>query len=59
MPMANEMTKLLNKIERRLGTSQMNLPDYLSKDVWARDVICNETLDTFSRYFPIKRVIIG
>ena len=39
MPMANEMTKLLNKIERRLGTSQMNLPDYLSKDVWARDVI--------------------
>lgn len=54
MPMANEMTKLLNKIERRLGTSQMNLPDYLSKDVWARDVICNETLDTFSRYFPNK-----
>nr|DAK28949.1 MAG TPA: hypothetical protein [Caudoviricetes sp.] len=54
MPMANEMTKLLNKIERRLGTMQMNLPDYLSKDKWAREVICNETLDTFSRYFPNK-----
>ncbi len=54
MPMANSMTKLLNKIERRLGTQQMNLPDYMSKDVWAKDVICNETLDTFSRFFPNK-----
>ena len=54
MPMANSMTKLLNKIERRLGTQQLNLPDYLSKDVWAKDVICNETLDTFSRFFPNK-----
>lgn len=54
MPMANSMTKLLNKIEHRLGTQQLNLPDYLSKDVWAKDVICNETLDTFSRFFPNK-----
>lgn len=54
MPMANSMTLLLNKIERRLGTQQLNLPDYLSKDVWAKEVICNDTLDTFSRYFPNK-----
>lgn len=54
MTMANSMTLLLNKIERRLGTQQLNLPDYMSKDVWAKEVICNETLDTFSRYFPNK-----
>ena len=54
MPMANEMTKLLNKIERRLGTQALNLPDNLKKNRWATDVICNETLDTFSRYFPNK-----
>ena len=46
------MNNLLNKIERRLGTRQLNLPDYLSKDKWAEEVISNETLDTFSRYFP-------
>lgn len=54
MTMANEMTVLLDKIERRLGTNQYNLPAEMSKDVWARKVICNETLDTFSRYFPRK-----
>ena len=54
MPMANEMTKLLNKIEHRLGTRLLNLPPELSKDVWAKEVICCETLDTFSRYFPHK-----
>lgn len=48
----NKMNKLLDKIERRLGTSQLNLPDYLTKDKWAEEVIANETLDTFSRYFP-------
>lgn len=52
MPIANKMNKLLDKIERRLGTSQLKLPDYLSKDKWATKVIANETLDTFSRYFP-------
>ena len=52
--MANSMTLLLNKIERRLGTKQLNLPEYMSKDKWAEEVICNETLDTFSRYFPNK-----
>jgi hypothetical protein len=54
MTMANSMTLLLNKIERRLGTKQLNLPEYMSKDKWAEEVICNETLDTFSRYFPNK-----
>lgn len=54
MPMMNEMTKLLNKIERRLGTAQLSLPEYLQKDKWASEVICNDTLDTFSRYLPHK-----
>lgn len=49
---ANKMTNLLNKIERRLGTRQLNLPEYLQKSHWASEVIENETLDTFSRYFP-------
>ena len=49
---SNRMNKLLDKLERRLGTRQLNLPDYLQKDKWATDVIHNETLDTFSRYFP-------
>ena len=49
---ANRMNSLLDKIERRLGAKQLNLPEYLSKDKWATEVIANETLDTFSRYFP-------
>ena len=54
MPMANRMTKLLNKIERRIGTRWLNLPDDMGKDVWAREVIAVETIDTFSRFFPHK-----
>lgn len=49
---ANRMTALLDKIERRLGTAPLNLPEHLQKDKWAEQVIANETLDTFSRYFP-------
>lgn len=49
--MANRMSTLLDKIERRLGTKPLNLPDHLKKDQWS-EVISNETLDTFSRYFP-------
>lgn len=52
MAPSNRMSALLNKLERRLGTRQLKLPDYLSKDKWASDVIENETLDTFSRYYP-------
>ena len=59
MASMNKMSALLNKIERRLGTKPLNLPDYLTKDHWANEVIANETLDTFSRYFPNKiRVIL-
>lgn len=54
MPLMNKMTNLLNKIERRLGTAPLDLPDNLCKDKWATEVIQNETLDTFSRYFPHK-----
>ena len=48
---ANNMSNLLNKIERRLGTKPLNLPDDISKDKWA-EVIKNDTLVTFSRYYP-------
>lgn len=50
--LSNRMSALLNKLERRLGTRQLKLPEYLAKDKWATEVIENETLDTFSRYFP-------
>lgn len=53
MAFMNNMSKLLNKLERRLGTRPLNLPEHLSKEVWA-DVITEETLVTFSRYFPHK-----
>lgn len=48
---ANNMTRLLNKIEMRLGTKPLNLPADISKDKWA-EVIENDTLVTFSRYYP-------
>ena len=48
---ANNLTRLLNKIERRLGTAPLKLPDYLCKDKWDY-VIIEDTLQTFSRYFP-------
>lgn len=53
MAFANNMTKLLNKIERRLGTQELNLPEEYSKDKWA-EVIIDETLTTFSRFYPHK-----
>ena len=49
----NKMNLLLNKIERRLGTAPLNLPDNISKDTWA-DIIAEDTLPTFSRFFPYK-----
>lgn len=48
---ANQMTLLLNKIERRLGLSVLPLPDNLKKDSWA-EIIMEDTIPTFSRYFP-------
>jgi hypothetical protein len=58
-PLANDMSLLLDKIARRLGLLPLlpHLPhnkDFdLSKDAWA-DVIKNDTLVTFSRYFPYE-----
>lgn len=49
---SNNMTLLLNKIEKRLGLRVLNLPDHLSKEKWAEDVIIPDTLVTFSRYYP-------
>lgn len=56
--MANRMTKLLDKIERQLGLSVIELPEKLSKDHWA-EIIRDDTLPTFSRFFPFRhRTII-
>lgn len=49
----NQMTLLLNKIERRLGMSVINLPESISKDTW-HTIIEEDTIPTFSRYFPYK-----
>ena len=51
MAAMNKMSLLLDKIERRLGTRPLNLPEHLTKDKWA-DVIDKDSLVTFSRYFP-------
>lgn len=50
---ATSMTRLINKIERRLGTADLNLPEHLSKNKWG-EVLIEDTLTTFSRYFPHK-----
>lgn len=52
--MANKMTELLNKIERRLGVMAINLPERISKNTWTNDVITADTLEVFSRYYPHK-----
>lgn len=48
---SNNMTLLLNKIERRLGTQPLHLPEHLQKDKWG-DVIIEDSLVTWSRYYP-------
>ena len=49
----NDMTLLLNKIEKRLGLIPLapHLPEGMQKSDWC-DVIKNDTLVEFSRYFP-------
>lgn len=47
----NKMTNLLDKIERRLGTNIINLPDQLAKKEWHK-IIEQDTIPTFSRYLP-------
>ena len=51
---ANNMTRLLNKIETRLALNQLQLPDDLKKEQWADKVIIPDTLVTWSRYFPYE-----
>ena len=52
MGYSNNMTNLLNKIENRLGTKPLSLPDDIKKETWAENVIIPDTLVTYSRYFP-------
>lgn len=54
MALSNDMTRLLNKIERRLGLTPLlpSLPEYLSKSHWCDDVIMQDTIVTFSRFYP-------
>ena len=56
MALSNDMTRLLNKIERRLGLTPLmpSLPEYLSKSHWCDDVIMQDTIVTFSRFFPYE-----
>ncbi len=51
----NNMSNILNKIERRLGMLPLtpHLPKEYNKDAWA-DVIVTDTLETFSRYYHRK-----
>ena len=52
---ANDMTLLLNKIERRLGLLMLtpHLPEQLNKEAWA-DVVKTDTMVTFSQFFPMR-----
>lgn len=51
---SNNMTRLLNKIENRLGLGAIDLPEHLKKDKWADKVIVEDTLRTWSRYYPYE-----
>lgn len=55
MAIANDMSDLLNKIEKRLGLVMLtkHLPDELNKNAWA-NVIYEDSMVTFSRYFYKK-----
>ena len=55
MAHANDMTDLLNKIERRIGTKMLHLPDNLSKDTWV-EVIDG---DTFPIVPAVASVIVA
>ena len=55
MSMSNDMTKLINKIEKRLGLLPItpHLPEEFGKEAWA-ETIKDDTMVTFSRFFPRK-----
>lgn len=53
--MSNDMTSLMNTLENRLHMKMLyrHLPQELKKEAWI-DVVENQTMKTFSRYFPHK-----
>ena len=53
MALANDMSRLLDKLENRLGLHALvpHLPDWCNKEAWA-NVIKTDTMVTFSRYYP-------
>lgn len=53
MALSNNMTRLINLIELRLGTKPLNLPEDISKNKWG-EWISEYTLKTFSLFFPNK-----
>ena len=53
----NQMTIILNRIERQLGLSVLPLPDGLKKDDWAR-IIIEDTIPVFSQYFPYEVITL-
>lgn len=55
MALANDFSALVNKIENRLGLKVLSsvLPPDFNKDSWV-NVIKDDTMPTFSRYFPRK-----
>ena len=53
----NDMTRLVKKIQRRLGMEVMTLPTELQIDNW-HTIIEEDTIPTFSRYFPYGMTII-
>lgn len=53
----NRMSKLIDKIERRLGLRVLTLPNEINKDTW-HTVIEEDTIPTFSRYFPNSITVI-
>lgn len=58
--MANNMSRLLDRIEMRLGTRAINLPDDIAKSTWAdpeKGPISLMTIPDFSHLFPHKITI--
>lgn len=53
MALSNDMSRLLNKVENRLGLKLLvsHLPEDLGKDAWA-NVVMTDSIVTFSRYYP-------
>ena len=43
MAMINKMSDLCDKIERRLGTKPLTLPEAVAKDAWP-DIIIHESI---------------